>query len=199
MQKAEAQSLEQCEPKELERTERINGQLYLMAPAALNHNIASGSIYTLFRNYLSGQLCMALPDGTKVFLTDEENYFVPDAMIVCDRSKLRRDGVYGCPDLVVEVLSPSTEPRDRGLKKDAYENAGVREYWIVDPEKRTVEQYILQDQRLRLLDIHRWYTAAELAELPKEDQDQAAGSFRSHIFSDMDIPLETIFQDFVSG
>ena len=67
--------------------------------------------------------------------------------MVCDPEKIHQNGVYGAPDLVAEVLSPSTMKRDKGDKKTAYEQAGVREYWIVDPIKQrvTVHHFDMED------------------------------------------------------
>ena len=68
-------------------------------------------------------------------------------MIVCDRDKIQTDGVHGAPDLVVEVLSPSTRRHDKLVKHSLYEKAGVKEYWIVDPEKKMVLVHLLEDGR----------------------------------------------------
>ena len=62
----------------------------------------------------------------------------PDVCVVCDLSKIHRTEIYGAPDFVVEVLSPSTKMKDILIKMRKYQNAGVREYWMVDPDKETV-------------------------------------------------------------
>ncbi|WP_267896194.1 Uma2 family endonuclease [Geobacillus thermoleovorans] len=64
---------------------------------------------------------------------------LPDLSIICDRTKLRQGRCYGAPDLVVEVLSPSTARNDRLLKRHYYEKAGVREYWLVDYQHQVME------------------------------------------------------------
>ncbi|MDD6128985.1 MAG: Uma2 family endonuclease, partial [Veillonellaceae bacterium] len=117
--------------KEPPVTELIEGKTYLMSPRPrLQHNFVASNIYHIFATYLHGKTCKAIADGTDLFL-DKENHYVPDTMIVCDRSKLKSDGVHGAPDLVVEVLSPSTAQNDRGAKMRHYAAAGVKEYWIV--------------------------------------------------------------------
>ena len=133
--------------------ETISGRLVMMATPTLNHNIVSGNVYHTFGDYLRGKPCMPFHDNTKVFLEKDERY-IPDVMVVCDRDKLRRKGVYGAPDLVVEVLSPATRRNDRGRKKDVYEKHGVREYWIIDPKGQSVEQYVLENGRFVLRDIY---------------------------------------------
>ena len=71
----------------------------------------------------------------------------PDLLVVCDRSKLDGKNCIGAPDMIIEVLSPSTERRDRITKLQLYRKSGVREYWIVCPEKKTVDTYILEDKK----------------------------------------------------
>ena len=66
-------------------------------------------------------------------------------MVVCDASKVDDRGIKGAPDLIVEVLSPSTQSHDRVTKFNLYRRAGVREYWLVDPESRVVQSFILQN------------------------------------------------------
>ena len=122
--------------------ELVNGRIVAMSPAATNHNRISGNIFLIFGNYLRGKPCVPFGDGEKVFLTGMDHY-VPDFMVVCDRDKIKPDGVHGAPDLVVEILSPSTQRHDRLVKLDLYQRAGVREYWIVDPDSRTVQVFLL--------------------------------------------------------
>ena len=100
--------------------ELIDGQIVAMSPAATNHNRVASMIYHIFQGYLDGKNCIPFGDNETVFLT-EKDHFVPDSMIVCDRNKIQSDGVHGAPDLVVEVLSPSTARRDKGYKKRSEE------------------------------------------------------------------------------
>ena len=72
---------------------------------------------------------------------DDRTMVQPDVLVVCDRSKVVRRCVYGAPDFVVEILSPSTWEKDMYVKLGKYESAGVREYWIVDPKKKRVLVY----------------------------------------------------------
>ena len=75
---------------------------------------------------------------------DDKTVVQPDVMVICDRNKYKNGRVFGAPDLIIEVLSPSTRRRDMQLKYSKYANAGVREYWIVDPVKKVVVQYDLE-------------------------------------------------------
>jgi len=132
------------------REELIDGEFTAMSPRpTYNHNRVASRIYWVFENYLRGKHCTAIADGMDLYL-NEENRFIPDFMVVCDRDKIKSDGVHGAPDLVVEVLSPSTMRNDRMHKKSVYESCGVGEYWLVDPVNRTIEQYLLRDGALAL-------------------------------------------------
>lgn len=171
------------------REELINGKVVAMSPAASNHNRIAGNIYFLFRKYLKGKVCEPFGDGEAVYLT-EVDHFIPDFMVVCDPDKVKSNGVHGAPDLVVEVLSPGTTKNDRGRKMDVYGQCGVREYWIVIPNEKTVEQYIQDNGRLVLHDVYfippDYTPEKELAEIAKE--------FQCSLFDDLTIRLEDIFE-----
>lgn len=133
--------------------EIINGQVYLMSPVRLDHAIITGRIYRMFANYLEGKKCMPIPDGVKVVVKSKkgkQNSLVPDFMVVCDRKKLFDNKVIGAPDLVVEVLSTSTRKKDITVKKDAYEEMGVKEYWIVDIKSKAIDRYLLVEDKFEL-------------------------------------------------
>ena len=76
---------------------------------------------------------------------DVDTLVEPDISVVCDRNKLDKYGCKGAPDLVIEILSPSTQRHDRLVKLGLYQRAGVREYWIVSPEEQTVQVLLLDD------------------------------------------------------
>ena len=171
------------------REELINGKVVAMSPAASNHNRIAGDIYGIFWSYLRRKKCEPFGDGEAVYLT-EVDHFIPDFMVVCDPDKVKSNGVHGAPDLVVEVLSPGTTKNDRGRKMDVYGQCGVREYWIVIPNEKTVEQYIQDNGRLVLHDVYfippDYTPEKELAEIAKE--------FQCSLFDDLTIRLEDIFE-----
>ena len=83
-----------------------------------------------------------------VFLNaDETNYVEPDISVICDKSKLDERGCNGAPDWIIEVVSPSTERMDYGIKLFKYRTAGVREYWIINPITRTINVYDLEAEK----------------------------------------------------
>lgn len=128
-----------------ERLELIDGVLYNMSSPSSIHQVLTGMIYNKIANYImekKGQ-CIPIVSPMDVQLDcDNKTIVQPDVMIVCDRDKIQKGVVYGAPDFVVEVLSPSTRRRDKSLKVSKYMCAGVREYWIVDPKKKTIVAYI---------------------------------------------------------
>jgi Uma2 family endonuclease len=124
------------------RAELYNGKLHSMAPPSRTHQRLVHQIATEMELYIrsNGGSCQVYPAPFAVNLTgDDRTWFEPDISVVCDPSKLSERGCEGAPDLVVEVVSPSSTRTDYLTKAFAYDNAGVREYWIVDPgEARTV-------------------------------------------------------------
>lgn len=84
------------------REELIGGKFVAMSPSpTFNHNRVASRIFRIFSNYLEGKQCLAIADGMDLFLTEEDR-FIPDMMVVCDRDKIQWNGVHGAPDLVVE-------------------------------------------------------------------------------------------------
>ena len=176
------------------RTELIDGKVVAMSPRpALNHNSIILNLSRIFGNYLLGKPCRPFGDGADLYLTDKD-HFVPDFMIVCNKDKIKWDHhVEGAPDFVVEVLSPSTARRDKGYKKRVYERCGVREYWIVDPMARSIEQYVLENGEFVLRDVYYYYPAYALEDMTDEEKAQVVTEFRCTLFDDLSIRLEDVF------
>lgn len=130
-----------------QRAELIDGQIYMIAPPNRIHQKLvmemSGSIREYIR-YNSGG-CEVYPAPFAVFLNaDDKNYVEPDISIICDKSKLDERGCNGAPDWIIEIASPSTSALDYGVKLFKYRTAGVREYWIINPMKKSVMVYDLE-------------------------------------------------------
>ena len=125
-----------------QRAELIDGQLYMMAPPKTIHQRLVSKLGQKIANYIDRKDgdCEVFPAPFAVFMSaDEKTYVEPDISVICDRDKLDRHGCKGAPDLIVEILSPSTQRRDRLIKLELYQRAGVREYWLVSPEEQTVQ------------------------------------------------------------
>ena len=180
--------------QEERREELIGGNVVMMSPASAEHVYTAGSIYNIFKNYLKGKNCIPFSDGLLVHLTDE-NKFVPDMMVVCDRSKIKSDGVHGAPDLVVEVLSPSTAKDDRTRKKEVYEACGVPEYWLVSPTDKSIEVYLLESGKYILHDVYTVRPDWVLEQMTDEEKAAVVTEFKCHLYDDLTIRLDDIFGD----
>lgn len=126
------------------RAELIDGKIYYMAPPSWKHQKISGYLYNEIYNYIKekGGKCEVLAAPFAVFLNDDDrNYVEPDISVICDLSKLDDKGCYGAPDWIIEIVSSSSRSMDYMKKMLKYEIAGVREYWIVDPDKQHVMVY----------------------------------------------------------
>ncbi|MHB1654373.1 MAG: Uma2 family endonuclease [Desulfitobacteriaceae bacterium] len=136
---------------EEERWELIDGLAYNMTPAPTRlHQLISRQLLTLFNNYLEGKPCEVYHAPFDVRLpqpqeSDNQTSTVvqPDILVVCDKAKLDDRGCKGSPDLIVEIVSPSTFQKDLKDKFNLYERAGVREYWIVYPDQKTISVFRL--------------------------------------------------------
>ncbi len=106
--------------EEYRKEEKINGVIYDMSPSP---------------NYQHGIV---------------DDYVIPDVMIICDRKHLKGGSYTGTPRFIVETLSPATALRDKTVKKELYQNAGVEEYWIISPRERAVEIYYLENGKYDL-------------------------------------------------
>lgn len=139
-----------------ERWELIDGVAYDMSPApAPRHQLVLGELYAQFHRSLEGSRCVVflapfdvrLPDTPDEPDRDIRSVVQPDLTIVCDRGRIDDRGCRGAPDLAVEILSPSTAYKDQSQKFALYERHGVREFWIVNADRGTVEVYRLGAER----------------------------------------------------
>ena len=155
-----------------ERAELIDGEVILMAPApSRGHQGISVELTRQLANYLEGKKCKAYhaPFDVRLFEKDGDTpedvdtVVEPDITIVCDPSKLDDRGCKGAPDMVVEILSPSTQRHDQLVKLGLYQRAGVREYWIVDPMNKTVRVMLLDVGGV--LQLHEVYDRAGVAKV----------------------------------
>jgi len=127
------------------RCELIDGIPYMMTAPSRTHQRISGALFNQLYNFLKGNPCEVYMAPFDVRLNADEGddtVVQPDILVVCDSAKLDEKGCQGPPDLVVEILSPSSGSHDRVVKFNTYLQAGVREYWIVDPVTQTVNIHI---------------------------------------------------------
>ena len=136
-----------------ERWEIINGEAYNMTPApGIKHQNVAGTFFRIIGNMLAGKACRPFIAPTDVVLS-ECDVVQPDVIVVCDEKKITEANIQGPPDLVIEVLSPSTALKDKREKKALYEKSAVKEYIIIDPIELYVERFVLRDKRYGEPDI----------------------------------------------
>lgn len=143
-----------------ELMELIRGKIFKMTPTPVwRHQEILGEFYLLFRKFVKKPCRVGLsPIDVFLFHPGEDwkmtkNIFQPDLCIICDPKKIQRRGCIGAPDLVVEVLSPGTAKKDLGLKRDIYQEYGVKELWIVHPNDETVVVHVLENAKYKILPI----------------------------------------------
>ncbi|WP_163970978.1 Uma2 family endonuclease [Oceanobacillus halotolerans] len=168
-----------------ERVELIDGNPHLKAAPSRIHQKTLSELHRQIANFLDGKECEVYPAPFNVVLNleenrneeDSQNVFEPDITIVCDQSKLDDRGCKGSPDMVIEIISPSSARTDKIDKFNKYEQAGVKEYWIIEPEEKIVSVFTLQkNQRYGRPNLY-------------SDEDQV----RVSIFDDLMIDLKRVF------
>jgi Uma2 family endonuclease len=140
------------ETDEHTRAEIIDGELFMMAPPATGHQIISGEFFGQLWQFLRGKPCKVFPApfGVRLFPRKDlrdDTFLEPDIVVICDPAKITKAGCEGAPDMVVEILSPSNTRHEMLLKFKKYFAAGVREYWVVDGDEKTVEIHVFEQGR----------------------------------------------------
>ena len=133
-----------------ERFELIYGVAYAMSAPNLTHQQILMTLSGEFYLFLKGKPCrvIASPFDVRLFYEDDESddtVVQPDLVVICDRKKLGEEGCRGAPDLAVEILSPSNTALEMERKLRLYKEAGIREYWVVDPRDKHISVYLLKD------------------------------------------------------
>jgi Uma2 family endonuclease len=170
------------ELNEGERYELIYGEAFAMAGANTKHQIISRELFGQFYNYLRGKPCQVFhpPYDVRLFYEEDESddtVVQPDIVIICDKNKIGPEGCRGAPDLVIEILSPSNTAIEMGRKFELYRQAGVREYWVVDPENNRITAYCFKDGEI-LTGIYG-----------------SAGTAGVSVFPDLKIALDQVFAE----
>jgi len=172
-----------------QRRELINGFIHLMSAPIRIHQHISGELFAFVRAFIKKRKAkcriyyapfdVRLPIAGHTEDDKIRDVVQPDICVICDPSKLDDKGCIGAPDLIVEILSPSTEKHDRKVKFNLYEVAGVREYWLVEPKTKTVHVFLLQPDGK--------YNSGTVY-----DCDQKAPV---HIFEGLEIDLKELFEE----
>lgn len=169
-----------------EMVELIRGKIFKMSPAPnLSHQKISSNLHGMIWQYLKGKTCQSFHAPFDVRLSvppPPENITTvvqPDICVVCDESKLDTQGCNGAPDWIIEILSPATARKDLNEKFDIYENAGVKEYWVVYPTDGSVVPFRLNKEGK--------YETVRTAPFSVEDEIQVG------VFPDLVIDLKEVF------
>ncbi len=176
------------------KQETINGKVYYMSPSASpKHNKIMNRLTTAFDNYLENRNCEAHLD-IDVHL-DDDNCISPDISVVCDKSKIKSNGYFGVPSLIIEILS-SNKKLDRKTKYELYEKFGVKEYWIVDQLGNSIEQYVLQDSKYKLIDVVGVLADWEFDKLSDLEKSEYTTIIKPTVFEELAIDLSMIFKNY---
>ena len=142
--------------------ELIDGEIFKMTPPSRIHQKMSMELCRQLANYLKGKSgqVYAAPFAVRLFEQDGDapedidTVVQPDVSVICDHKKLDTYGCKGAPEMVIEILSPSTRRHDRMVKLNLYQKAGVKEYWIASPEEGTVQVHLLTGGGLSLHELY---------------------------------------------
>lgn len=173
-----------------ERVELLKGRLLPLAAPSVVHQKISSRLHIRLGNYLMEQRSkcdvFAAPFDVRLPLPQHrikgkkiDTVIQPDLCVICDESKLDKQGCIGAPDLVVEILSPGNSRREMKDKFELYEEAGVLEYWVIDPNHRTVFVYYLDETTQKYVN--------QLPNLTDTD------ILKGRLFDGLKIPLEEVF------
>ena len=133
-----------------ERYQLLNGEAFMMASPSVTHQALLMELSAQFSNWLKGKPCRVFAAPLDVRLFPEEDnsddtVVQPDLLVVCDKDKIAKSSVNGPPDLVIEILSPSNTHGEQFYKFQYYLEAGVREYWVIEPEEKRVQVHIYEN------------------------------------------------------
>ncbi|MCL2323335.1 MAG: Uma2 family endonuclease [Oscillospiraceae bacterium] len=172
--------------------EVINGKTYIIVNTSFIHSHIVTSLRDIFFLYFYNKgntQCRVFSEGLNIYLDkeDEDTYVIPDVAIICGDIKIQGNGYIGVPELIVEVLSDKTRTKDKGLKFRLYEKTGVKEYFIVDPRSKTIEQYILKDGSYFLEPVI-------IIDLDEVENDNENFIMESKVFEGMKVDFNNIFK-----
>ncbi|MDR0804432.1 MAG: Uma2 family endonuclease [Oscillospiraceae bacterium] len=140
------------------KIEFIHERKEYMAPAASWHNRNGYNIQAIFINYIESKQLphIVFADSLRVYYNSGNNYVMPDIAIVADPSEVQNDRIHTAPDLVIEILSPSTRETDMAEKSDVYGLFGVPEYWTVNVKEKTVTVWKNVGNQLKITKVYEF-------------------------------------------
>ncbi len=177
-----------------QKGEKIGEEYFVMSPSANpKHGMVIANLVWKFRDHLEKlgiKKCKVFSDTIDVHFEDG-SYVIPDVSIICDIENIKRDGFYGVPKLVVEVISPSSIKHDTERKFKLYEEQGVPEFWLVDYNTKSVTQCILENSKYKK-EIYVLLDEYEFKLLNDKDKEIYTTKFKT--FEDLEIDLKDVFE-----
>lgn len=151
-----------------ERAELIDGVIYAQAAPASAHQLVVEELHVQLHNQLRGKTCSAhiAPFEVRPIKGSKDAVVQPDVFIVCDKSKIVKWGCDGAPDMIAEVLSPSTQRVDKITKRNLYARCGVKEYWLIDPDAKLAEVNYLDGDSYRVIGAYAPGDTAPVLSVP---------------------------------
>jgi len=178
--------------------EIIEGEKFMAPSPGIGHVNVTANLVTIIGGYARiNKLGVAFADNFDVHFPDG-SLFKPDFIFIsAANEKLflgnKRSTLHGVPDMVAEIFSPSTMKRDLGIKKDIYERNGVKEYWIIDPYRETIDVYLLRDGKYELDGHYENYSDNELEELPEEERAEVKPEVPVALLDGFKVKIKNIF------
>ena len=164
------------------RLEYFDGEVVYLESPSVKHQQVLLNIAAEFRNYFKGKSCEVFISPLDVWLTNKEKTakvkVQPDLMVICDKTGLMENAYEGVPVLVIEIISTSNQTHDRIRKYSTYMEFGINEYWMVNPELKTVEVYVLEEDEYKQNGVYKGCNSAV-----------------SQSFNGLEIRLEDIFPE----
>ena len=178
--------------------EIIEGEKVMAPSADAWHNNLAGKLFLLIGMYVAtNKLGLVFTDSMDVHFPDG-NLLKPDFSFIGAANKEividnKHRTIHGVPDMVAEIFSRSTMKRDIGIKKDVYERNGVKEYWIIDPWRETIDVYLLRDGKYELDGHYENWNNDELSELTDEERAEVKSEIPVAVLDGFKIKIKNIF------
>lgn len=176
------------------RFEMIHGKEIIMSPVRFKHYIVQENLKDILKAYIKTKPGYIVLSDFAIYF-EKNHWMEPDICIISDKNMIRDSFVYGAPDFVVEIFSPGTYKRDISVKKDTYEQYGVKEYWTIDPDSRIITVYLNKDGKFTLDDTYYPYTEDDLKAMRETERSELKDEIKLSVFDDLIIKIDDIFKD----
>jgi len=174
--------------------EHVDGIITMMSPGSPSHTHTNINIFRILDSHPKKGKCRVYMENMKIHFS-KDDIFIPDIAAFCKKMTFTKDGTLTSPDLVVEVLSPSTAKNDRTRKMQVYGKSGVCEYWIIEPSTRCIEVYHNQDGTMVMSDLCAALSQGDIESLQQDGKHVPASSFETSLFGGITIDLYKVFED----